>query len=275
MATPGYGAKPQGQPSYGQPPQGQYGAPQGQQQYGQPPQQGYGQQQPGQQQYGAPPVPGGRPDQYALPGGAYPGQGGPQGSQYGQPQHGGQYGQPQGQGQYGQPPQQGQGHAGQYGAAAMGAADGAYGAYGQQQPPQGQYGAPPPGQYGGGMGGGGGMPGGIDSNMVLNSLRQCVQDQNLGAFYPQGSLENIAQRVAAAGMLPKLAAEWRLPMEVAIDLVKLALFDVVLYLDDSGSMAFEEGGSRIDDLKLVVQRVAQATALFDQDGIQVRFMNTR
>lgn len=36
-----------------------------------------------------------------------------------------------------------------------------------------------------------------------------------------------------------------------IDLVRLALFDTVLFVDDSGSMAFEENGSRIDDLKLV------------------------
>jgi len=62
-------------------------------------------------------------------------------------------------------------------------------------------------------------------------------------------------------------------MEIASDLVKLSLFDTVLYLDDSGSMRFEEGGSRIDDLKLIVERVAFATSLFDQDGIQVRFMN--
>lgn len=32
--------------------------------------------------------------------------------------------------------------------------------------------------------------------------------------------------------------------------VKIALFDFILYVDDSGSMAFEEGGERIDDLKL-------------------------
>lgn len=32
--------------------------------------------------------------------------------------------------------------------------------------------------------------------------------------------------------------------------VKLALFDVILYIDDSGSMQFEENGERIDDLKL-------------------------
>ena len=35
-------------------------------------------------------------------------------------------------------------------------------------------------------------------------------------------------------------------------------------------MRFEEGGSRIDDLKLILGRVAFATSLFDHDGISVR-----
>ena len=39
--------------------------------------------------------------------------------------------------------------------------------------------------------------------------------------------------------------------------------------------AFEENGSRIDDMKLIVGKVAMAASLFDQDGIQVRFMNSR
>jgi len=38
-------------------------------------------------------------------------------------------------------------------------------------------------------------------------------------------------------------------------------------------MAFEENGSRIDDLKLILQRVSYAATLFDDDGISVRFMN--
>lgn len=54
----------------------------------------------------------------------------------------------------------------------------------------------------------------------------------------------------------------------------MALFDFVLYVDDSGSMAFEDGGERIDDLKAILTRVAYATSLFDADGIQVRFMNS-
>ena len=85
----------------------------------------------------------------------------------------------------------------------------------------------------------------------------------------------IAAQVASSGALETIAAEWRIPKEIACDLVKISLFDVILYIDDSGSMAFEENGERIDDLKLVMSRVAFACSLFDRDGIQVRFMNSR
>ena len=43
--------------------------------------------------------------------------------------------------------------------------------------------------------------------------------------------------------------------------------------DNSGSMAFEEKGERIKDLKLILSRVAYAASLFDSDGIDLRFMN--
>lgn len=35
-----------------------------------------------------------------------------------------------------------------------------------------------------------------------------------------------------------LAAEWDIPMEIATDLAALALYDIVLYCDDSGSMRY-------------------------------------
>ncbi|KAI5455184.1 hypothetical protein NCC49_000002 [Naganishia albida] len=251
----------------------QYGQPQQQQSYGaQPGQQfapppsappnhpssgGYPQQQQPSQRGTYPgSAPGGAPPNYAPPSGAPPGalgqpagqgqfappSGPPPGQQYGQPQQQGQYGQPQQQ-QYGQPQQQ------QYG-----------------QPQQQQYGQPQ------------GAPGGgntRDARYLMTVLQQCVQDQNIQAFYPPGSLDMIAAQVASSGALDKIANEWRMPKELATDLVKISLFDVVLYVDDSGSMAFEEGGERIDDLKLILSRVAYATSLFDQDGIQVRFMNSR
>ncbi|GAA6021515.1 hypothetical protein JCM10207_005787 [Rhodosporidiobolus poonsookiae] len=148
------------------------------------------------------------------------------------------------------------------GGAAVGAAvAGAY-AHGHGQ------GAPP--SYGAGAAGNA-----TNVQYIVNILQQCVMDQNLQAFYPPGSLEPVAHRIAQTGALNRISTEWRIPMEVAVDMAKLALFDTVLYLDDSGSMQFEENGSRIDDLKLIVSRVAQAASLFDSDGITVRMMNSR
>jgi len=48
--------------------------------------------------------------------------------------------------------------------------------------------------------------------------------------------------------------------------LRLALYDIVIYIDDSGSMAFEEQGGRIKDLELILHRVAFAATLFDEDG---------
>ncbi|WVW87134.1 hypothetical protein I302_109191 [Kwoniella bestiolae CBS 10118] len=271
-AQGGYGVA-QSQSPYGAPPQqGQYGQQQGQ--YGQQQPGQYGQQQPGQygqqqqpgqygqqvqQGYGAPPVPGGRPSQ--APGGygqQQPGQYGQQPGQYGQ--QSGQYGQQPGQygqqqGQYGQ--QQGQ----------YGQQPGAPGGYGQQ--PQGQYGAP--GGYGGAAPGGGG----VNAQYVSQLLSQCVRDQHLEAFYPPQALDPIAQRVVQSGALQQLASNWKLPVELASDLVKIALFDVVVLIDDSGSMAFEQNGERIEDLKMILGKIAFACSLFDHDGIQVRFLNSQ
>ncbi|GAA5838174.1 hypothetical protein JCM3766R1_001847 [Sporobolomyces carnicolor] len=249
---------PQQQPGgqgYGQPPpaysgQSQYGQPQGQQsQYAPPP--------------GPPPslTPGGgqRPQsgQYAPPPGPPP----PVGSQGG----------------YGQPQQSA------YGQHAQGAPQSAYGqpqsAYGQPQSAYGQ----PQSAYGGAPAPAhqnrpqpGGNSSATDPNTIFNLLKATVVDQHIEAFYPDpNQLHGLAQRIASSGALQKVATEWRMPLEIGMDLAKLALFDVILYCDDSGSMAFEEGGSRIDDLKLIVSRVAFAASLFDDDGIEVRFMNSR
>nr|XP_019009534.1 uncharacterized protein I206_06183 [Kwoniella pini CBS 10737]OCF48315.1 hypothetical protein I206_06183 [Kwoniella pini CBS 10737] len=281
-----YGAPPQGQNPYGQQQQpGQYGGQQqggqyGQQsgQYGQTPSSQYGQtpgqygQQPGvqgqgqygqqqggygaQQGYGAPPVPGGRPGQPAY-GAQTSGQ-----SPYGQQQPG-QYGQQQ-PGQYGQQPgQYGQQQPGQYGQQ-----PGAPGAYGQQQQygAQGGYGQQPGAAPGGG---------GVNAQYISQTLSQCVRDQHLEAFYPPQALDPIAQRVVQSGALQQLAANWKLPVELATDLVKIALFDVVVLIDDSGSMAFEQNGERIEDLKMILGKIAFACSLFDHDGIQVRFLNSQ
>ncbi|PGH06777.1 hypothetical protein GX51_02218 [Blastomyces parvus] len=134
----------------------------------------------------------------------------------------------------------------------------------QGAPPQGapQYGAPPP-QAGPHM---------IAAYKQI--LMSTIQEKNLHAMYPPNSpvLDQIASRVTT--QIDQLCATWRVPREVGQDILKLALFDVILYIDDSGSMQFEENGERIKDLKLILSRVTYAATLFDDDGIQIRFMNS-
>lgn len=105
-------------------------------------------------------------------------------------------------------------------------------------------------------------------------LQDCINEKGLQTFYPQGSpvIDQIAQQ--AAGKINQVIQRWRVQKEIANDIVKLALYDIVLYIDDSGSMQFEEEGSRIKDLRLILERVSFAATLFDADGISLRFMNT-
>lgn len=74
--------------------------------------------------------------------------------------------------------------------------------------------------------------------------------------------------------ISKLMHEWHVSLEIAMDIIKLALFDVILYVDDSGSIEFEENGVRKDQLRNIISTVATAASTFDEDGISVRFMNS-
>ncbi|KAF2011269.1 hypothetical protein BU24DRAFT_354661, partial [Aaosphaeria arxii CBS 175.79] len=145
------------------------------------------------------------------------------------------------------------------------------------QPPQQQYGGGPPPQQYGGPGGGAPPPvqaGPAEIQGYKQLLISCIQEKQLQNFYPPNSpiIDQIAQK--APSLINQVIQRWRVAKEIANDVVKLALYDIVLYIDDSGSMQFEEEGSRIKDLRLILDRVAFAATLFDPDGISVRFMNT-
>jgi uncharacterized protein YegL len=108
---------------------------------------------------------------------------------------------------------------------------------------------------------------------VYQKLQKLAQENGLHHFYPPQKLEQVARFVAGRDV-EGLGQRWNLPREVTLDLVGLSLYDIVIYVDDSGSMAFEEGGERIEDMKAVLGRTADAATLFDTDGIVVRFMNS-
>lgn len=115
--------------------------------------------------------------------------------------------------------------------------------------------------------------GGNEQPAVRERLNRIVAENQLQAFYPSHKLDAMVARASAIDY-DALAQKWKMPKELAYDLASLALYDVVLYCDDSGSMIFEESGERIDDLKLIVSKVAEVATLFDHDGIAVRFMNS-
>jgi hypothetical protein len=93
-------------------------------------------------------------------------------------------------------------------------------------------------------------------------------------MYPPNSAQLERVAAAAPGKVNQLCQDWRVMPEIGQDIVKLSLFDIVLYIDDSGSMQFEENGERIKDLKLILEKVSYAASLFDDDGVEVRFMNS-
>lgn len=101
-------------------------------------------------------------------------------------------------------------------------------------------------------------------------LGHVVQERKLQQIYPGSRLDDLAACVARRVDIEHVAAEWRLPLEVAFDLCTLSLYDVVIYADDSYSM---QGANWEVDLTKIVQKTASVATLFDDDGISVRFMN--
>jgi hypothetical protein len=83
-------------------------------------------------------------------------------------------------------------------------------------------------------------------------------------------VDALSDQIANNVNFDAIAAEWRLPVDLALDLCSLALYDVVIYADDSGSM---QGSRWNSDLKTVVHRAAGISTQFEPNGISVRFMN--
>jgi hypothetical protein len=101
-------------------------------------------------------------------------------------------------------------------------------------PPGQQYGAPPPQ---------GGYPGGPPPLQQVQAgpaeiqgykqlLQACIQEKGLHTFYPPNSpiIDQIAQQ--AAGKVNQVISRWRVAKEIANDIVKLALYDIVIYIGE-------------------------------------------
>ena len=113
----------------------------------------------------------------------------------------------------------------------------------------------------------------VASDVITAALSKAVIDNGLSALYPLGG-PRLAKILAQLGETFNMAAfcqRFRIPPLIAGDLMQVALYDVQLFIDDSGSM---NESDKWDDARAIVNQIVQITTQFDLDGIDVEFMNS-
>lgn len=115
------------------------------------------------------------------------------------------------------------------------------------------------------------------NSMIVDKMWRIVCLKDLHSFYTQHRLQQLVDR-ACMHDYSILKREWEIPtLDMATDLAVLGLYDIVLYVDDSGSMNTSEpneGMTRWQLLKEVIKTIAFWGSLMDEDGICVRFFNS-
>ncbi len=106
---------------------------------------------------------------------------------------------------------------------------------------------------------------------LMAKLKPIVAVHKLEAFFP--SLDALVARLELIDFAALAKRLHFAHSDLAIDLCVLALYDVVILADDSGSMQFATDG-RIEDLKVVISEIAKVVEQFDDDGIELRWFNS-
>ena len=102
-------------------------------------------------------------------------------------------------------------------------------------------------------------------------LNACVRERGWGDLYPPAAITALAQRLTTAQWDAIVKSHRRASARDALCLARLALVDIVIFVDDSGSMAHD---TRILDAEAIASHIAGVATIFDDDGINVRFINS-
>ncbi|KAF3195323.1 hypothetical protein TWF225_003724 [Orbilia oligospora] len=98
-------------------------------------------------------------------------------------------------------------------------------------------------------------------------VNKFVEDSKLGRFFPPKStfIKNVVDKAVSLGRNPSNSLDTK-------DLARMALYQPVIYCDDSGPM---RQGTRRDDLKDLVKIIASVTSKIapDGEGVEIRFIN--
>ncbi|KAI8902924.1 hypothetical protein BC833DRAFT_571164, partial [Globomyces pollinis-pini] len=110
------------------------------------------------------------------------------------------------------------------------------------------------------------------SNVIQNRLQKVIQTKMLEKCYSTVPMELI-QKVQKVEF-NSLARKLKINVEACYDLAALSLYRIVVLVDDSGSMSFEDDGRRIDDMKHLLGQIAFLNSQFNEEGITVKFLNS-
>jgi len=99
---------------------------------------------------------------------------------------------------------------------------------------------------------------GPNASALSLKLQQTIQNNKLEAFYNPQQLQQCVQKASQINF-GEIARQFHISTELAYDFVSLSLYDIVFFCDDSGSMAFEENGERIEDLKVCLSQYSTKT----------------
>jgi len=114
--------------------------------------------------------------------------------------------------------------------------------------------------------------------IIKQTIDSIIAKKNLHHFYPNGSANyySLIDFVSNINFV-NFAHEQSESIETALDYVALCLFDVYIFIDDSGSMNFDENGDvsnkKRDDLRIFAKKLASVVTKFDTDGITLASFN--
>lgn len=115
------------------------------------------------------------------------------------------------------------------------------------------------------------------SALVTERMWRIVCVRNLYNFYTNASLQTLVNRACKH--------DWRLiqtrfgipTVEEAVDMAVMGLYDIVFFIDDSGSMdskeSSEDGMKRWETSRQIVAKIAFIATMMDSDGVLVRAFN--
>lgn len=115
------------------------------------------------------------------------------------------------------------------------------------------------------------------NGLVVDKIWAQISRNGLQNFYTQESLQTLIDQVCLHDYRC-FQLEWGIQnLDVATDLAILAMYDIILIGDDSGSMNHTDYGEQMNRwglLKVMVQTISFWATLMDDDGIDVRMFNT-